>query len=134
MKRAQLIEFAKSTGLKVIFGLNALVGRKQNEPYWNYTGAWDSSNAEDLLNEFSTSYPESIFAYELGNEVNLDLTVREVREILRLPVNMVLQHTSLPINTLPTLSSYSKSATELIKIQKRFRISSELTIHLIFHG
>ena len=68
-KRAQLIEFAKSTGMKVIFGLNALVGRTQNEPYWNYTGAWDSSNAEELLSEFSISYPDSIFAYELGNEV-----------------------------------------------------------------
>ena len=74
-KRAQLIEFAKTTGMKVIFGLNALVGRTQNEPYWNYTGAWDSSNAEELLTEFSTSYPDSIFAYELGNEVVCTFTV-----------------------------------------------------------
>ena len=52
-KRAELITFAEKTDMKVIFGINALVGREKQSPYWNYTGKWDSSNAEQLLNEWT---------------------------------------------------------------------------------
>ena len=138
-KRAQLIEFAKSTGMKVIFGLNALVGRKQNEPYWNYTGAWDPSNAEDLLNEFSTLYPNSIFAYELGNEVihanRAGLSVQDFsKTFFRLLVNMVLQLILLLNNTLSILLNCSKSVIKHTKIRKRFRTSLESTTRPILHG
>jgi len=133
-KRAQLIEFAKSTGMKVIFGLNALVGRTQHEPYWNYTGAWDSSNAEKLLNEFSTTYPDSIFAYELGNEVIRTQRLTLADCIFRLLANMALQLILHPINTLSTLLNYSKSATRPTKTIKRFHIFLESTTHLISNG
>ena len=44
-KRTQIRKFADDMGLKVIFGLNALKGRVKNEPYWNYTGDWNSTEA-----------------------------------------------------------------------------------------
>ena len=39
--------------MKVIFGLNAIVGRTKQEPYWNYTGRWDSTETKQLLSEWS---------------------------------------------------------------------------------
>ena len=34
------------------------------------SGAWNSSNAYDLMKEFASQYDDNaIFAYELGNEV-----------------------------------------------------------------
>ena len=42
-KRTQIRKFADDMGLKVIFGLNGLKGRVKNEPYWNYTGDWNST-------------------------------------------------------------------------------------------
>ena len=47
-KRTQIRKFADDMGLKVIFGLNALKGRVKNEPYWNYTGDWNSTEARAL--------------------------------------------------------------------------------------
>ena len=32
-------------------------------------GAWNSSNAYDLMKEFASQYDNAVFAYELGNEV-----------------------------------------------------------------
>ena len=129
-----MIEFAKSTGMKVIFGLNALVGRTQSEPYWNYTGAWDSSNAEELLNEFATTYPDSIFAYELGNEVICTQRLTLADCLFRLLENMALQLILLPINMLLILLNCSKSAIKPTKTIKRFHIFSESITHLISNG
>ena len=63
-KRDQIRKLAKDTGLQVVFGLNALKGRTKYEPYWNYTGDWDYTEAKKLLDE----WPE-LFAVELGNEI-----------------------------------------------------------------
>ena len=39
MKRAQLQKFAQETNMKIIFGLNGLIGRKQTGPTdWSGTG------------------------------------------------------------------------------------------------
>ena len=64
-KRDSIRAFAKATGMKVIFGLNGLVGRTKNEPYWNYTGDWDATQAQKLLIEWGNG----LFAVELGNEI-----------------------------------------------------------------
>ena len=62
-------KFASETGMKIIFGLNGLVGRKQTG-YTNWTGQWDSTQAENLFKEFNqTKFISNIFGVELGNEL-----------------------------------------------------------------
>jgi len=55
--------------MKIILGLNGLIGRKQ-VGYTNWTGQWDSTEAEMLFEEFRlTGMFNNIFAVELGNEI-----------------------------------------------------------------
>ena len=76
------MEFAKKTNMKIVFGLNGKVGKteighnftgqssKQHSASTTcFSGAWNSSNAFELMKEFASEYDDGIFAYELGNEV-----------------------------------------------------------------
>jgi len=55
--------------MKIIFGLNGLIGRRQTG-YTNWTGSWDSTEAEMLFVELQkTGFIENIFGVELGNEI-----------------------------------------------------------------
>ncbi|KAK4781264.1 hypothetical protein SAY87_017370 [Trapa incisa] len=64
----QLNAFFKKTGAKIIFGLNALTGRKIQSD-GSAAGAWDYSNAESLI-RYTVKKNYSIFAWELGNELS----------------------------------------------------------------
>ncbi|POO01329.1 Glycoside hydrolase [Trema orientale] len=64
----ELNSFFKSSGAKIIFGLNALIGRTLQHD-GSSTGAWDYSNAESLIRyTVSKNYP--IYGWELGNELS----------------------------------------------------------------
>ncbi|PON68547.1 Glycoside hydrolase [Parasponia andersonii] len=64
----ELNSFFKSSGAKIIFGLNALTGRTLQHD-GSSTGAWDYSNAESLIRyTVSKNYP--IYGWELGNELS----------------------------------------------------------------
>lgn len=58
-----LVAFARQTGLQLLFDLNALGLRGAN-------GAWDSTNAEQLLHYIkSHNQTDALYGFELGNEV-----------------------------------------------------------------
>ncbi|XP_024984271.1 heparanase-like protein 3 [Cynara cardunculus var. scolymus] len=64
----QLNIFFKNSGAKVMFGLNALSGRKINPNGTTY-GAWDSSDAESLM-RYTANRGYVIHGWELGNELS----------------------------------------------------------------
>ena len=69
MKRSQLQKFAKETNLKIIFGLNGLIGRKQTGPT-DWSGQWDPTQAKKLFDEMiETGFIDQIWGLELGNEI-----------------------------------------------------------------
>ncbi|EDQ92890.1 uncharacterized protein MONBRDRAFT_22110 [Monosiga brevicollis MX1] len=58
-----LVAFARQTGLQLLFDLNALGLRGAN-------GAWDSTNAEQLLHYIkSHNQTDALYGFELGNEI-----------------------------------------------------------------
>ncbi|CAA0829349.1 Heparanase-like protein 3 [Striga hermonthica] len=64
----ELNHFFKITGAKIIFGLNALTGRKI-QPNGTATGAWNSSNSEYLIRH-TVDNGYTIHGWELGNELS----------------------------------------------------------------
>ncbi|CAI0394319.1 unnamed protein product [Linum tenue] len=70
MKRwDQLNKFFSETNTKVIFGLNALFGKKNKEPttiLW--VGDWNPHNARDFMN-YTAQMGYKIDSYEFGNEL-----------------------------------------------------------------
>jgi hypothetical protein len=60
-KWSEIIDFASSTGAKLVMGLNAQKGRGKN------TG-WNSTNARQLIEATHDMGTAAIFGYELGNE------------------------------------------------------------------
>ena len=63
------MNFAEKTGLKIIFGVNALYGRHEANGK-NWTGEWNSTNAVELITEWSQDpYKQSLFGLEYGNEL-----------------------------------------------------------------
>ncbi|KAI3426564.1 uncharacterized protein J3R85_009928 [Psidium guajava] len=64
----QLNAFFKESGAKIIFGLNALNGRRI-PPQGPAVGAWDSTNAESFM-RYTVSKNYEIFGWELGNELS----------------------------------------------------------------
>jgi len=69
MKRSQLQKFAKETNLKIIFGLNGLIGRTQTGRT-DWSGQWDPKQAKKLFDEMiETGFIDQIWGIELGNEI-----------------------------------------------------------------
>ncbi|KMT03280.1 hypothetical protein BVRB_8g198220 [Beta vulgaris subsp. vulgaris] len=64
----QLNNFFDQTGVKVVFGLNALYGKKIVNGITQ--GLWDSSNAETLIRHTVNKGYNKIIGWELGNELN----------------------------------------------------------------
>ncbi|GER35321.1 heparanase [Striga asiatica] len=64
----ELNYFFKITGAKIIFGLNALTGRKIQRN-GTATGAWNSSNSEYLIRH-TVDNGYTIHGWELGNELS----------------------------------------------------------------
>ncbi|KAL9231500.1 hypothetical protein vseg_006724 [Gypsophila vaccaria] len=67
----QLNHFFNVTGAKVIFGLNALYGKKISDKNIAM-GPWDTSNAEALMTYTVSKGYNNIFCWELGNELSGD--------------------------------------------------------------
>ncbi|KAJ8768194.1 hypothetical protein K2173_021134 [Erythroxylum novogranatense] len=64
----ELNAFFKKTGVKVVFGLNALAGRSI-QPDGSAAGPWNYSNAESFIRyTVQKNYP--IYGWELGNELS----------------------------------------------------------------
>ncbi|WJX24251.1 heparanase [Trifolium repens] len=62
-------EFLNETGVKLTFGLNALIGKKNSmEDKKNYIGNWNPKNAISLM-KHTISKGYKIDSYELGNEL-----------------------------------------------------------------
>jgi heparanase 1 len=57
----ELIEFANTVGLRLVFDLNIMIGRDSG-------GEWDSTNAKALLTYTAKKYPSFKHGFELGNE------------------------------------------------------------------
>mmetsp|Transcript_11409 Transcript_11409/g.12525 ORF Transcript_11409/g.12525 Transcript_11409/m.12525 type:complete len:475 (-) Transcript_11409:107-1531(-) len=67
----QVNDFAKAAGVKIAFGLNEKYNnRKSGEP-------WDTSNAEAFLNYTAAQHFDTIYGFEIGNELNHDLTPQD---------------------------------------------------------
>ncbi|KAD5317772.1 hypothetical protein E3N88_17718 [Mikania micrantha] len=64
----ELNNFFNETGAKIIFGLNALNGRKLQAD-GSTVGAWDSTNAESLM-RYTVKRNYTMYAWELGNELS----------------------------------------------------------------
>ncbi|KAL3535927.1 hypothetical protein ACH5RR_004388 [Cinchona calisaya] len=64
----QLNAFFKKSGAEIIFGLNALNGRKI-QPDGSAVGAWDSTNAEAFI-RYTVQNGYKIYGWELGNELS----------------------------------------------------------------
>ncbi|KAL8501764.1 hypothetical protein ACS0TY_021039 [Phlomoides rotata] len=64
----ELNNFFRMAGAKIIFGLNALTGRRI-VPDGRSTGAWNSSNAESLIRHTVNS-GYTVYGWELGNELS----------------------------------------------------------------
>ncbi|XP_023759955.1 heparanase-like protein 3 [Lactuca sativa] len=64
----ELNTFFNETGAVIIFGLNALNGRKLQADS-STIGAWDSTNAESLI-RYTVKKNYTIYAWELGNELS----------------------------------------------------------------
>ncbi|XP_076918022.1 heparanase-like protein 3 [Bidens hawaiensis] len=64
----QLSNFFKETGAEIIFGLNALAGKKILAD-GSAVGAWDPANAESLI-RYTVKKKYTMYAWELGNELS----------------------------------------------------------------
>ncbi|CBY32990.1 unnamed protein product [Oikopleura dioica] len=68
-RQDSFFQFVENVGFKVIFGLNAMVGRKQNGPT-SWTGKWNSSETENMIDDWiKQNRMRNFFALELGNEI-----------------------------------------------------------------
>lgn len=57
-----MVEFASTTGMRIVFGLNAMNGRKSKTQQLNFT------NIEALLN-YTAAHKMDVYGFELGNEL-----------------------------------------------------------------
>ncbi|CAI0542656.1 unnamed protein product [Linum tenue] len=64
----ELNAFFNKSGAKIIFGLNALMGRTI-QPDGSAAGAWNYSNAQSFIN-YTVRHNYSIHGWELGNELS----------------------------------------------------------------
>ncbi|KAK7307068.1 hypothetical protein VNO77_39803 [Canavalia gladiata] len=65
----QIHEFVSKTGVKLTFGLNALIGKRNSkEDKLNWVGNWNPLNAISLM-RYTVSKGYKIDSYELGNEL-----------------------------------------------------------------
>ncbi|CAN1170085.1 Heparanase-like protein 3 [Linum perenne] len=64
----ELNSFFNKSGAKIIFGLNALVGRNM-QPDGSEAGPWNYTNAQSFIN-YTVTHNYSIHGWELGNELS----------------------------------------------------------------
>jgi hypothetical protein len=60
-----VLSWVKSTGLQMLYGLNALSNRSR---HGIHVGAWDSTNALELVKWTDQHFPQVVAGWELGNE------------------------------------------------------------------
>ena len=62
-------DFVDSVNFKVLWGVNAMQGRKQTGPT-DWTGDWNSTEFYQMLQGWiEEGHMKNIFAFELGNEI-----------------------------------------------------------------
>jgi len=79
-KLAQIVKFAKNTGLNILFDLNIL-GDDDVQRNWTFT----KNNIAGFLGYIREHYPDVIYAFELGNEnqgvINANETVKRFNDL-----------------------------------------------------